>query len=364
MFSNSVVSFAKALILEGAILREGDFWYYGILMDMKSEILIYQGKDGSTKVDVKLVDDTVWLTQEQMAKLFQKAKSTVNEHIRNIFEEGELQEGVVMRKFGNSEFSTTKPTYFYNLDVIISVGYRVKSHVGTHFRIWATQRLRDYIIKGFILDDERLKEARNNYFDELLSRIRDIRSSERVFYRKVCDIFATSIDYEPSSDASRRFFASVQNKFHWAIHAHTAAELLVERADSTQPNMGLTSWPGNAIRKEDVTVAKNYLHPDELDQLNRIVSQYLEFAELQALQRKPMHMKDWTAKLHQFLSLNDREVLGHGGRISMEAAERHAIEEYEKYRALERQRLDAAEDELDRAIKELRSSEKTRNRNR
>lgn len=319
-------------------------------MEMKSEILIYKGKDGVTKVDVKLVGDTVWLTQDQMANLFQKAKSTINEHIRNIFEEGELDEEVVMKKFGNSEFAK-KPTLYYNLDVIISVGYRVKSHVGTHFRIWATQRLRDYIIKGFILDDERLKEARNSYFDELLSRIRDICSSEKVFYRKVCDIFATSIDYEPSSDASKRFFASVQNKFHWAIHAHTAAELLVERADSSQPNMGLTNWPGDRIRKEDVTVAKNYLHPDELDQLNRIVTQYLEFAELQALQRKPMHMKDWTAKLHQFLSLNDREILGHGGSVSMEAAERHAQEEFAKYQMAERQRLEAAEDDLDRAIK-------------
>ncbi len=325
-------------------------------MENDSEILIYKTKEGSTKLEVRLVDETVWLTQEQMSSLFQKAKSTINEHIKNIFEEGELDENLVLRKFGISEFST-KPTNFYNLDVIISVGYRVKSVIGTQFRIWATQRLRDYIIKGFVLDDERLKKARNSYFDELLGRIRDIRSSEKVFYRKICDIYATSIDYEPGVDATRKFFATVQNKFHWAIHAHTAAELIASRADASKPNMGLTNWPGNEIRKEDTMTAKNYLLSGELDQLNRIVSQYLEFAELQAMHRKPMYMKDWTEKLHAFLALNDREILDHNGRVSQKEAEQHALDEFEKYKIEERLRLDAAEDDLDRAIKDLQGKQ-------
>jgi hypothetical protein len=325
--------------------------------DSGSEILIYQTRDGATKVDVQLVDESVWLTQDQMAQLFQKAKSTINEHIQNIFEEGELLEELVMRKFGISEFST-KPTNFYNLDVIISVGYRVKSQVGTHFRIWATQRLREYIIKGFALDDERLKKARNNYFDELLARIRDIRSSERVFYRKVCDIFATSIDYNAQTELAKTFFATVQNKFHWAIHAHTAAELILLRANAEHPNMGLTNFPGERVTKNDVTVAKNYLNADELDQLNRIVNQFLEFAELQAMQRKPMYMQDWNTKLHGFLTLNDREILGHAGKVSATDAESHALAEYEKYRSAELKRLDTAEDDLDRAIKLLNPPKK------
>lgn len=322
-------------------------------MQNKSEILIYQSPDGNTKVDVKLIDETVWLTQEQMAELFQKAKSTINEHIRNIFTEGELTEEEVLRKFGNSEFST-KPTYFYNLDVVISVGYRVKSHIGTHFRKWATQRLREYIIKGFVLDDERLKQARNNYFDELLTRIRDIRSSEKVFYRKICDIYATSIDYDSNTEMTQEFFASIQNKFHWAIHAHAAAELIKLRADASLPNMGLTNWPGATIKKQDVTIAKNYLNTEELDQLNRIVTQYLEFAELQAMQRKPMYMKDWITKLHGFLTLNDRAILNHSGTISHKAAEAHAFKEFEKYKAEEQKRLIQEEDDLDKAIKKLK----------
>ena len=323
------------------------------MIENPSEIIIYQTKDGATKVDVQLVDETVWLTQDQMAALFQKARSTINEHIKNIFEEGELIEEQVMRKFGNSEFST-KPTNFYNLDVIISVGYRVKSHIGTHFRIWATQRLREYIIKGFTLDDERLKKARNNYFDELLARIRDIRSSERVFYRKVCDIFATSMDYNAQTGLAKAFFATVQNKFHWAIHAHTAAELIVLRANAEHPNMGLTNFPGERITKNDVTIAKNYLYVDELDQLNRIVNQFLEFAELQAMQRKPMHMQDWITKLHGFLTLNDRDILNHLGKVSHVEAESFALQEYEKYHTEEMRRLDEAEDDLDRAIKNLK----------
>ncbi|WP_262493713.1 virulence RhuM family protein [Niastella koreensis] len=289
-----------------------------------------------------------------MAELFQTTKQNISLHIKNIYEEGELiEEGTVkeyltVQNEGSREVK--RNLQHYNLDVIISVGYRVKSHVGTHFRIWATQRLKEYIIKGFALDDERLKQARNNYFDELLSRIRDIRSTEKIFYRKVCDIFATSIDYDPSTSQAKDFFATVQNKFHWAIHAHTAAELIMERADAGHPNMGLTTWPGEQIRKEDVTVAKNYLTTNELDQLNRIVNQYLEFAELQAMNRKPMHMSEWQVKLHGFLTLNDREILQHKGTVSHEQAEKHALDQYKLY---QKTIADNTVDELDKSIKKL-----------
>lgn len=321
---------------------------------MSSEILIYQTPDGNTKVDVRVEGETVWLTQNQLADLFQTTKQNISLHINNVFEEGELEEKATVKEYltvqTEGKRQVKRSVLHYNLDVIISVGYRVKSHVGTHFRIWATQRLKEYIIKGFVLDDERLKQARNNYFDELLSRIRDIRSSEKVFYRKVCDIFATSIDYDADTEAARQFFATVQNKFHWAIHAHTAAELIVKRADATKPNMGLTNWPGERIKKEDITVAKNYLTAEELDQLNRIVNQYLEFAELQALNRKPMYMADWQAKLHGFLALNDREILMHKGKVSHEEAEQHALQQYEQYQ----KQLKATElDELDKALKKL-----------
>lgn len=328
-------------------------------MENKGEILIYQSPGGETKVDVRLEDETVWLTLNQLSELFQKAKSTISEHISNVFEEGELQASSTVRNFRTvqqeGKRKVNRDTEYYNLDVIISVGYRVKSHVGTHFRIWATQRLRDYIIKGFVLDDERLKLARNNYFDELLSRIRDIRSSEKVFYRKVCDIYATSIDYDAGTKTTHDFFATIQNKFHWAIHAHTAAELIKIRADATKPNMGLTNWPGEQIKKQDVIIAKNYLVSEELDHLNRIVTQYLEFAELQALQRKPMYMKDWITKLHGFLTLNDREILESLGNVSHEDAEKHAFLEFEKYKM----QLNTGEtDELDKALKKLDPAKK------
>ncbi|MCS3796411.1 virulence RhuM family protein [Niastella sp. OAS944] len=316
-----------------------------------SEFLIYQTPNGNTKVDVRVEDETVWLSQQQMADLFQTTKQNISLHIKNIFSEGELQEDSVVKEYLTTAADGKKyKTLHYNLDVIISIGYRVKSHVGTHFRIWATQRLKEYIIKGFVLDDERLKQARNNYFDELLARIRDIRSSERVFYRKVCDIFATSVDYDHATQQAKDFFATVQNKFHWAIHAHTAAELIRERADAGQPNMGLTNWPGEQIKKEDVTVAKNYLTTNELDQLNRIVNQYLEFAELQAMNRKSMHMADWQIKLHGFLTLNDREILEHKGTVSHAQAEKHALEQYRQYQKMI---ADNTVDELDKAIKKL-----------
>jgi len=260
------------------------------LPEKGSKILIYQTEDGRTRLEVRLEGETVWLNQAQLCELFDKNKRTISEHIRNIFNEGELQEEAVVRKYrttaaDNKLYNIT----YYNLDVIISVGYRVKSHRGTQFRIWATQRLREYIVKGFTLDDERLKQAGGgNYFDELLARIRDIRSSEKVFWRKVLEIYATSIDYDPANDLSREFFAVVQNKMHWAAHGHTAAEIVADRADANQPNMGLTSWTGAKPSREDTGIAKNYLNHEELDKLNRIVTMYLDFAELQALNRKPM----------------------------------------------------------------------------
>ena len=326
-------------------------------MKQQSEILIYQTASGETKIDVKVQDETVWLNQYQLAELFQTDRSSIVKHIGNIYQSGELNEEATcakiaqVQKEGNRKVS--RDILYYNLDMIISVGYRVQSHVATHFRIWATQRLREYIIKGFVMDDERLKQARNNYFDELLARIRDIRSSEKVFYRKVCDIFATSIDYEKNTEITQQFFATVQNKFHWAIHAHTAAQLIMLRADADKPFMGLTNYPGNEIKKQDVIIAKNYLNADELDQLNRIVNQYLEFAELQALQHKPMYMKDWVTKLNAFLALNDRDILNHSGKTSLEAAEAFAFGEFEKYMAVEKKRLEQAEDDLDNAMKKL-----------
>ncbi len=318
------------------------------------EFLLYQTEDGRIRIETRMQEETVWLTQDQMAQLFDKAKSTINEHIKNIFKEGELVEEQVMRKFGISEFST-KPTHYYSLDVIISVGYRVKSLRGTQFRIWATQRLREYIIKGFTLDDERLKEAGGDfYFDELLARIRDIRSSEKVFWRKVLDIYALSIDYDPNTDYSREFFAVVQNKMHWAAHGHTAAEIIDQRANATNTNMGLTTWSGEKPRKADVEVAKNYLRKDEIDVLNRIVTIYLEFAELQALNRKPMHMRDWISKLDDFLKLSEREILTHAGTVSHEQAMDKAREEYEKFRRAHLNDPSPVEGHFLEAVKELK----------
>ena len=302
------------------------------------EFLLYVTEDGRTRIEVRTDRETVWLTQKLMAELFDKDVRTINDHIRNIYEEGELEPEATIRKYRIVHTEGTREVQrevaHYNLDVIISVGYRVKSHRGTQFRIWATQRLREYIIKGFTLDDERLKQAGGgNYFDELLARIRDIRSSEKVFWRKALDIYALSIDYDPNTDVSRQFFAVVQNKMHWAAHGRTAAEIIAERADASKPHMGLTNWPGSAIRKADVEVAKNYLAPDELDVLNRIVAMYLDFAELQAMNRKPMYMRDWTAKLDDFLRLNERDILTHAGTVSHEDALDKARAEYETFRA-------------------------------
>jgi hypothetical protein len=298
----------------------------------ENQIIIYQKEDGDTKIEVRLQDDSVWLTIDQMAELFQKSRSTINEHILNIYEEQELEEQSSMRKIGNSDFST-KPTNFYNLDVIISVGYRVKSHQGTKFRQWATARLREYIVKGFTMNDDLLKQAGGgNYFDELLARIRDIRSSEKVFWRKVLDIYATSIDYDPKLEISVQFFQTVQNKMHWAAHQHTAAEVIFYRIDSNKPNLGLTHIKGSKPTKQDIEVAKNYLNEDELNMLNRMVTAYLELAELQALNRKPMYMKDWVERLDDFLRMTGNDILQNAGTISHKQAIKKASEEYEKYK--------------------------------
>ena len=297
----------------------------------ENEIIIYQTEDGVTKISVTLDGDTVWLTQEQMAELFQKSKSTINEHIGNIYAEGELSRETTMRKFGNSEFST-KPTNYYNLDVIISVGYRVKSLRGTQFRIWANGVLKDYLIKGFALDDERLKgNAGGNYWKELLDRIRDIRSSEKVLYRQVLDLYATSVDYDPHSEQSVRFFKIVQNKLHYAAHGHTAAEVIYERADAEKPFMGLTSFSGDFPALKDISVAKNYLTESELKILNNLVSGYFDFAEIQAMRHNPMYMDDYIRQLDNILSSTGGKLLTGAGSVSHAQAMEKATAEYRKY---------------------------------
>ncbi len=285
-------------------------------MDNHGEIIIYQTEDGLTKIYVNMQDETVWLTQEEMADLFQKSKSTINEHIKNIYDEGELKKEETMRKFGNSEFST-KPTNFYNLDVIISVGYRVKSQRGVHFRIWATGILKEYMKKGFVMDDERLKGyGGGDYWKELLDRIRDIRSSEKVMYRQVLDLYATSVDYNPSSEESIAFFKIVQNKLHFATHGYTAAEIIYERADAKKPFMGLTSFSGELPTIKDVGIAKNYLTESELKILNNLVSGYFDLAEINAIEHRPMYMEDYVKQLDLLLSAGNRKILTDTGNIS------------------------------------------------
>lgn len=309
----------------------------------RANIIIYQTEDGNTKIETRLENETVWLTIDQMVELFQKSRSTINEHILNIYEEQELEVEQTMRKIGNSDFST-KPTNYYNLDVIISVGYRVKSHQGTKFRQWATARLREYIVKGFTMNDELLKQAGGgNYFEELLARIRDIRSSEKVFWRKVLDIYATSIDYDPKLAISIEFFQTVQNKMHWAAHGQTAAEVIYIRIDAHKPNMGLKNFIGNKPTKQETEIAKNYLNEEELNVLNRMVTAYLELAELQALNRKPMYMKDWIERLDDFLKMTGNDILKHAGTISHERALKKANSEYQKYKELTKNELSEAE---------------------
>lgn len=321
----------------------------------KSDILIYQTEDGQTKIQTRLEEETVWLSQEQMSELFQKSRSTINEHIKNIYEEQELEEVATMKKFGNSEFAK-KPTNFYNLDVIISVGYRVKSLQGTKFRQWATARLKEYIVKGFTMNDELLKEAGGgNYFEELLARIRDIRSSEKVFWRKVLDIYATSIDYDPKSELSIQFFQTIQNKMHWAAHGNTAAEIVYQRADSSKPNMGLTNFKGAKPTKQEVSIAKNYLQEDELNILNRMVTAYIEIAELQAMSQTPMYMKDWIERLDDFLKMTGKDVLSHAGKVSHDKALEKANEEYQAYKEKTKNELSRVEEDF---VKQIDSTAK------
>lgn len=300
--------------------------------------LMYQTEDGHTKIDVRLEDETAWMTQKSIAELYQKGLPTINEHIKNIYSEGELNEDSTLRKNrivqNEGGRNISRETNFYNLEIIIAVGYRVRSHRGTQFRQWATTRLNEYLVKGFTMDDERLKEIRNigsDYFDELLERIRDIRASEKRFYLKITDIYATSIDYDSKSLTAREFFATVQNKLHYAIHGMTAAELINRRADASKDNMGLQTFKGDKVRKTDIAVAKNYLSETELKSLNRIVTMYLDYAEDQAERKKPMYMSDWKDKLNAFLQFNDREILENAGSIKKEVADSLALTEYEVF---------------------------------
>ena len=314
-------------------------------MENKGQIILYQTQDGESKIEVTLANETVWLTADQMAELFQRNKSTISRHIKNVFESGELHQDSVVAFFATtaSDGKVYQVSY-YNLDMIISVGYRVNSYRGVQFRIWATQVLKEYLIKGFALNDELLKNAgKGNYFDELLARIRDIRSSEKVFYRKILEIYALSIDYDPRTEATKQFFATVQNKMHFSVHGQTAAEVIYNRADAEKDFMGLTTWTGMLPKKNDAEYAKNYLTEEELKTLNRIVNLYLEFAEFQAISHKPMYMKDWIQKLDDFLKLSGKELLTHAGVISAEVAKLKADTEYDKFKERTRNCLSAVE---------------------
>lgn len=320
-------------------------------MSDRSEIIIYKTEDGLTKIDVRLEDDTVWLTQAEMAELFQKNVSTISRHIQNVFEEGELQKSESNLRFlqiANSD----KPVALYNLDVIISVGYRVKSLRGTQFRIWANSILKEYITKGFALDDARLKNGGGRYFRELVQRVRDIRTSERNLYQQVTDIYATSIDYDPKAEITRKFFAAVQNKMHYAVHQHTAAEVIYERSDASKPLVGMTSFEGDYVTRQDVMIAKNYLSEKELQVMRLIVSQFLDYAELQALEEHPMSMQDWIDRLDAQLSGIGRPVLDGSGTISHDRAVRKAEKEFERYRAKEMKELVS---DFDKEMKRLKA---------
>jgi len=305
-----------------------------------TQILIYQTEDGKTRLDVRLEDETVWLSQKMLAELFHTTKQNISLHIQNVFDEGELTPGATVKEYltvqteGSRQVS--RKVDFYNLDMIISVGYRVKSLVATRFRQWATQRLREYIVKGFVMDDERLKQGANigsDYFDEMLERIRDIRSSEKRFYQKIRDIYKLAADYDPKAEETLEFFGVVQNKLHFAISGKTAAELIAERADASKPNMGLTAWKGSKVRRGDVIIAKNYLNHGEIEHLNRIVTMYLDYAEDQAKRRRQIFMRDWREKLDTFLKFNEREILENAGKVAREVAEKLALEQYEVFNA-------------------------------
>jgi hypothetical protein len=326
-----------------------------------SELILYQTEDGLTRVQLRVVDGSVWLSQLEIAELFATSKQNVSLHAANVLKEGELiADSVVKESLTTAADGKKYRTKLYRLEMILAVGYRVKGHRGTQFRQWATARLSDYLVKGFAMDDERLKNppgpGHTDYFDELLARIRDIRSSERRFYQKVLDIYATSVDYAPDTELAQQFFATVQNKMHWATHGHTAAEIIHQRANASQPHMGLqTTRPGGVVRKEDVSVAKNYLSADELQVLNRIVNLYIEYAELQALDRKPMRMQDWITKLDDFLKISGRELLDHAGQISAANAKAKAELEYARYRQQKDALPRAVDADFERVAKELKA---------
>ncbi len=322
-----------------------------------SDIVIYQDEEGVATLEVTLQDETLWLSQKQLAELFGVTKQNISLHVQNIFEEGELNPSSTVKNFltvqQEGSRKVKREIEHYNLDMIISIGYRVKSKIATRFRQWATQQLKEYLIKGFVMDDERLKEAKNSYFDELLERIRDIRSSEKLFWKKVLDIYATSVDYDPSDEMSQTFFKTIQNKMHFATHGKTAAEIVYARVDGSKPNVGMTNFSGARPTKKEAAIAKNYLNDDELDTLNRLVTSYLEFAELQAKKRKPMKMQDWIKKLDDFLNLSDFEILQHRGKISHTQALKKANEEYGKYKAILIEQKSKAEEDFEKAIKAI-----------
>ena len=311
----------------------------------KGQFLLYQTPDGDSQIEVKLQNDTVWLSLDQMAELFQRNKSTISRHVKNVLEDGELEEKSVVAFFATT--ATDSKTYsvaYYNLDMIISVGYRVHSYRGVQFRIWATKVLKEYIVKGFAMNDDLLKRAGGgNYFDELLARIRDIRSSEKVFYRKVLEIYALSIDYDPRVEMTQKFFKTVQNKMHYSVHGHTAAEIIYERADAEKDFMGLTTWAGAMPTKPEAEIAKNYLTHEEVKSLNRIVSLYLDFAEMQAEEHRPMYMKDWINILDDFLRISRKDILTHAGKISAKLAKEKADNEYDKFKERTQNNLSAVE---------------------
>lgn len=332
-------------------------------IENRGEMVVYQTDDGMVRLEVRLENESLWLTQAAMAELFQTTKQNISLHLRNIFDEGELAEHSVVKEYLTTAADGKKyPTNYYNLDAIISVGYRVKSLIATRFRIWATQRLREYIVKGFVMDDERLKNPPvagsgiPDYFDEMLARIRDIRASEKRLYLRVKEIFAMAADYEPSAEETSRFFSIIQNKLHFAATGKTAAEIIRSRADHNRPNMGLTTWKADEIRKTDVTIAKNYLSETEIDELNRIVTMWLDFAEDQAKRRKQVFMKDWENRLDDFLAFNDRRVLPNAGSVSKKDADGHAGREYDKY-AAERRYIKEMEAETD-YVKQLEAAAK------
>ena len=318
----------------------------------QGELFLYQDEKGSTQIEVRLENENVWLTQAQLVTLYQSSKANVSEHIKHIFEEGELEETAVVRKFRTTATDGKNyNTAFYNLDLIISLGYRIKSHIATKFRIWATQRLKEYIIKGFVIDDNRLKQnAGGNYWYELLNRIRDIRSSEKVLYRQVLDLYATSVDYDPRTPESITFFKIVQNKLHYAAHGHTAAEVIYERADSDKPFMGLTVFAGDHPSLKEVVIAKNYLTEEELKVLNNLVSGYFDFAEIQAMKRKPMYMADYIKQLDNILSATGEQVLQNAGKVTHQEAIEKATTEFKKYQV---KTLSAVEEDYLRTLKSL-----------